>query len=180
MINTRPELFQFKQDILTHFATFDLPLQTLASYPGLFSENPKSVPISALYLIDHNELPPSQEHLAPRVRGVIDHHMDTGLFRPKCPSLYIVEKCGSAMTLVVEAFQSEIQATWDHELCWFALAPIYSDSKIFNKKLYQVKWVDKDLETKNFLKNFAKQSMKMHKLGSNVDPFGPIDHFEHN
>lgn len=170
IINSRPELFKFKQDIQLHFKTFQLPLETLPSYPDLFAEGNKPISFESVYLIDHNELPPSQEHLAERVRGLIDHHVDTGLYRPQCPHLYIVEKCGSAMTLVLEEFMYVLKALWDHELCWFTLAPIYMDSKIFSKNLYNVKWVDRDKHANNFLKYLAKRSMKANGIGT-VDIF---------
>ena len=124
------------------------------TYPEL-CQLPNGFPISftdSFYLIDHNELAPLQEYLHKFVAGVIDHHVDTKLYTEQCKEVYLIQKCGSAVTLMIEHFKDLVEEVWDHEMCWFSMAPIYLDSHIFSKGTYQVKWIDKDKEIKNFLK----------------------------
>ena len=73
-----------------------------------------------LVLTDHNRLAASQESLAPHVVGVVDHHVDEGLYE-RTKGSRVMGKVGSCCTLVTNLIQDHHPALLTSS---FALHPI--------------------------------------------------------
>jgi len=79
-----------------------------------------------LTLVDHNRLTPSQEHLAPAVLGIVDHHRDEEQHRNAAER--IVAPVGCAATLVAEMILACRPAILDAGTGALLLAPILLDT----------------------------------------------------
>jgi exopolyphosphatase len=112
-----------------------------------------------VYLVDHNELDVNQSFLKDSVLGIIDHHVDGQSIH--CPEFRVVEKAGSACTLIYKNYLDQIIANSDlaKNYSRLMLAPLFLDSFHFNPELYNVKFFDDDRDMVSLLSELTGQSI---------------------
>lgn len=83
-----------------------------------------------LNLVDNNHLKPNQKEFSTLVESIIDHHPDENQFYPliKQQDQKIIERVGSATTLVAEKIINEESHLLTPKLAAMLLAPILSDT----------------------------------------------------
>eukprot|EP01068_Selenidium_serpulae_P008071 Selendium_serpulae@DN4883_c0_g1_i2.p1 len=101
-------------------------------------------------LVDHNELDHAQQHWAPRVRAVVDHHVDAGGHAAAAPRLIVAPPgVGSNATLIAELWRSNGLRP-PSQVCHLLLGPIAFDSGNFNEAL-KGRWGERDVEAFKWL-----------------------------
>jgi inorganic pyrophosphatase/exopolyphosphatase len=118
------------------------------------------LPGDCVILVDHNVPCPSQQHLRPLVRGIVDHHAAAPdpIAIPEWPRadgddymtnvLNLVETIGSAASLVTRLFRAT-QTGLDPLLARLLLAPVLLDTSNFNPSAKKA--VDGDFAARDFL-----------------------------
>lgn len=123
LINIPREELVLRKDVLYLFELLHIDPATLhfrEDLPSLLNRSPEVI------LVDHNTLSPDQEHLAPHVRKIIDHHQDENFPYPNLENK-VISKTGSNATLILEAILSALTP----QLALLLLAPLLLDTSNF-------------------------------------------------
>ena len=104
VINIPRNEFVFRAEAVWLFESLGIPHDRLTFVDELDLGQFCKEGSAKLFLVDHNKLCPRQTDLAPMVCGTVDHHVDEGLYSSTCTHRRVVRLCGSATTLVAEAF----------------------------------------------------------------------------
>nr|CCD12410.1 unnamed protein product [Trypanosoma congolense IL3000] len=108
VLNFEKEDLPLRQDVVKLFSRHGISTEHLRTIKGQVGATGfidlKQLNFSVV-LYDHNKLPPDQCFLMESVVGIIDHHVDEGLYVEQTARLRRIEKTGSACTLVTELFQ---------------------------------------------------------------------------
>ncbi|CDW75375.1 UNKNOWN [Stylonychia lemnae] len=153
IINCSKELFPVKLEICQHLKSCQL--DNLEEF--VYDDELKGIEqeqIDEIALIDHNKLDVSQTFLEPKIRRIVDHHIDNNLYLEQLKEKDI-KLIGSATTLVIDRFMSDFLLHIDKDLAYFMLAPIVLDSFFFDENLKDSKWTQQDLDAYNYLVKVA-------------------------
>lgn len=105
-----------------------------------------------LVLVDHNRLSPSLERFSACVQGIVDHHLDEGLYKHVQPR--IISPVGSATTLVAELWARQ-DVLVDADLARLMIGTILIDT--VNLKEAYGRVTERDREAVNYLLKFARR-----------------------
>lgn len=149
-----------RQDVVLAFAKAgirDIASQMIFSDQIPLLAEPKSVaelqPGDCVILVDHNVPTDTQMHLAPFVRGVVDHHeLPPGEWPIKLAkdgsALEVIETVGSATSLIARLYR-QLQLPLDPCMARLMLAPVLLDTSNF--KPSAKKAVEGDFQARDFL-----------------------------
>jgi exopolyphosphatase len=126
VINCPPGAIRQRPEASYLLAEAGISPACLVYYPELELGGALPLQRIQLTLVDHNELAPDQRHLKSRVRGIIDHHLDSGDFQDCVPRIIAPVACSA--TLVAELILNERPGLLDPLLARLLLGPILLDS----------------------------------------------------
>ena len=144
VVNTDKVALEAKRDIVELLKSYSIDTGKLVYYSDVQFE---SYDDAQIYLVDHNELDSSQEHLKKQVVGIIDHHADTTDLKKL--KLRVIKPAASAIALIYEIYKDVL--TNEDVKYWgkLVLAPLYLDTDLFNTKLYNEKYFDADVKIRD-------------------------------
>jgi len=126
VINIRRKRFNLRTEASFLFKKRKIPTDLLVFRDEIDLEGLHREGKLRVFLVDHNLLDPSDAFLEEDVVGVIDHHLDSGLFL-HCETR-IIRQVGSCTSLVTKEILDTCPTILDRDLSRILLAPIVLDT----------------------------------------------------
>lgn len=199
LLNIPREDLRLREDIEYLLDKVGIESSSLPFIDDLTKLSPSALAESTAFLVDHNQLLGiAKKIFGDRVVGVIDHHVDAGLYKPQITSANgprIIEPTGSCSSLATNYFNSRLDASVfadDDHLALLALGPLLADTsgmtsskvqdpdrkafKIYKKSLkYDDKDVKKLTKTLDTLKSDVSKLTGLEILRKDYKEWAPED-----
>lgn len=156
LINTQKKLFPSKLDLSFLFKTVGIDYNDLLFFQEVFDSKSIKLTMKDIHfiLVDHNILDPSQESLQDKVIGIYDHHEESNFKYTNLKEKVLVYPLGSCTTLILMNHyitNESLCKLFSKQRLEFLAAAIWLDSKGFDLKSENIRWIQLDLYVFNKL-----------------------------
>ncbi|CAI2371092.1 unnamed protein product [Moneuplotes crassus] len=157
VLNMNKEDIVARSDIIHHFELNGINYMEIPAYDEIDLRHYAEQGTLRANLVDHNFPDCNQEYLVEHVERIYDHHFEKPAEYPNMV-FKDIRFCGSAATLVANAMLNDEELKselLDHQVAWFASAPILIDTVNFKEKQRGKKWDQIDEDVYKLVKEIA-------------------------